>query len=307
MTSWPQRVAVIGAAGTVGSSVCAQLASRGVGQEIYMQDVKDNLVEAHRIDITDGQTVLGVDSPKLITGEAPAGTVNAVVVAASLPEDPEGDRREFLEANAGLLDSLAPAIQKQLSPAGIVVLLTNPVDILAHWMSRTQSLPRERLIGYALNDTARFRYAVAQEFDVAPSHVDAMVLGEHGAGQVPIFSSVRIDGEAVTWTDHARRRLEHHMEGWFSRYLALKAGRTSGWASGLGVAKLLEDLGRGRSLVTTVSSHDVEGLPDTFMSLPVAWHGTGFHAHLPPLAANEMESLVAIAQNIRGQAQALNI
>ena len=305
MTSWPQCISIIGAAGTVGSSIAAQLARQGIGQEIYLQDVRDNLLEAHRIDISDGQTVLGIDRPRLITGQARAGTAEVVIVAASLPENPEGDRREFLEANAGLLRSLGPSIRSQLSPSGVVLLMTNPVDILADWICRTQSVPAERLIGYALNDTARFRYALAQEFDVEPSRIEAMVLGEHGTGQVPIFSAVRIDGEPVTWTQEAKKRIEDHIAQWFSRYLALRAGRSSGWASGFGVAKLLDDLSQGRSLITTVATHGVKTLPDTFMSLPAAWGGTGFRSSLPMLTTGEMTRLVAVAESISAQAQAL--
>ncbi|MFC7400959.1 malate dehydrogenase [Citricoccus sp. GCM10030269] len=301
-----ERIAVIGAAGMVGSSVVAQLAGNGVGQELYLQDLQENLVESHRIDLTDAQTVLGLDTPELINGPAPEGTADLVVVAASIPENPEGDRREFLDANAGLLRKLAESIHEQLSPTGLVLLLTNPVDILADWLSRTHGFDPRRLIGYALNDTARFQSAIAREFGVETSRVEALVLGEHGQGQVPIFSTVKIDGELVTWEGEARQRLENHLETWFARWLALKSGRKSGWATGFGVMKLVRELEAGNTVTTTVWTRGIDTLPETYVSLPTRLTQDGeFEAALPTLDDDEFQHVLAAANSIHAQAEAL--
>ncbi|GAA1804462.1 malate dehydrogenase [Nesterenkonia flava] len=299
------RICVIGAAGVVGSSVAAQLAAHGLGQELYLQDIRENLVEAHRIDISDAQALLGLDEPQLFVGAAPAGTADLVIVAASLPENPRADRREFLQGNAGLLRGLAPSVHEQLAPEGVVLLLSNPVDILADWMTRTLGFSETRLIGYSLNDAARFRAAVADELGMRVSHIDAMVLGEHGRGQVPVFSSVRVNGRAVEWRPAQKQRLEEHMAGWFGRYLALNSGRSSGWASGFGVMKLVRELEHGQQVITTVSTRGIPQLPETYTALPVRWSGQSMRAELPALDRGELELLRQVARSTRAAADEL--
>lgn len=303
---WPQCISLFGAAGTVGSSIAAQLSGHGVGKELFLQDSKDHLVEAHRLDLADAQALRQHNIPRLKTGPAAAGTADLVIVAASLPENPEADRRELLGGNAVLLDSLVPSIREQLAADGCVLLLTNPVDILADWLTRRHEFPPQRLLGYSLNDTARFRRAIAQEFDVDTSSVEAIVLGEHGGGQVPIFSSVKIDARDITWAEGARSRVEGDVYGWFSRYLALGAGRSSGWASGYGVLTLIQAIARGDAILTTVSTRGIGKLPETFLSLPSRWVDGGFHSYLPNVAGDEWEQLLSAAESIRSQSEVLS-
>ncbi|NUL45781.1 hypothetical protein F7P69_11340 [Cellulosimicrobium funkei] len=303
--SWPERISIIGAAGLVGSSAAAALATRGVSQDLYLQDRRDNLVEAHRIDLSDAQAVLGVDRPRIHAG-SPGEPVDLVVVAASLPETPDGDRREFLTANARLLASLAEQIRREAGDKGLVLLLTNPVDILADWLHRQHAFPADRLIGYALNDSARFRLAIAREFGTEVTSVTASVLGEHGKGQVPVFSTVRIDGEPVTWPQGAIDRVRADVDGWFERWSELKPGRSSGWASGAGVMHLVRSLASGDQVITTVATSGIGDLPETFMALPTHLEDGRPLATLPELSHRELSELREAGESIRHSALALD-
>ncbi|WP_313821325.1 lactate/malate family dehydrogenase [Citricoccus sp.] len=303
--SWPQRISIIGAAGLVGSSAAASLATQGIGQELYLQDRRDNLVEAHRIDLSDAQAVLGVDRPRILAG-SPDQPVDLVVVAASLPETPDGDRRDFLAANAQLLASLAEQIRREAGDEGLVLLLTNPVDILADWLHRHHGFAAERLIGYALNDSARFRRAIARELGTEVTSVTASVLGEHGKGQVPVFSSVRVDGQPVAWPDGAVDRVRADVDGWFERWSRLKPGRSSGWASGAGVMHLIRSLAAGGQVITTASTSGIDGLPETFMALPTHLVEGRPRAVLPELSQQEFSALQEAGESIRHTALTLN-
>ncbi|GAA1128434.1 malate dehydrogenase [Citricoccus alkalitolerans] len=302
--SWPERISIIGAAGLVGSSAAASLATQGIGRELYLQDRRDNLVEAHRIDLSDAQAVLGVDRPRILAG-SPEQHADLVVVAASLPETPDGDRREFLAANAHLLASLAEQIRREAGDEGLVLLLTNPVDILADWLHREHGFTAERLIGYALNDSARFRLAIARELGTEVTSVTASVLGEHGKGQVPVFSTVRVNGEPVAWPDGAVDRVRADVDGWFERWSRLKPGRSSGWASGTGVMHLVRSLAAGQQVITTVSTSGIEGLPETFMALPTHLEDGRPRATLPELSDHELSALHEAGQSIRHTASTL--
>lgn len=302
--AWPQRISIIGAAGLVGSSAAASLATRSIGDDLYLQDRRDHLVEAHRIDLSDAQAVLGVDRPQVHAG-SPNGPVDLVVVAASLPETPDGDRREFLAANAQLLASLAEQIRREAGEEGLILLLTNPVDILADWLHRHHGFPVDRLIGYALNDSARFRLAIARELGAEVSSVTASVLGEHGKGQVPIFSTVRVDGKPVAWPDGAIDRIRADVDGWFDRWSRLKPGRSSGWASGTGVMHLVRTLAAGDEVITTASTAGIDGLPETFMALPTRLVAGRPRTALPDLTRQEVSDLQEAGETIRQTSLAL--
>lgn len=296
--SWPRRISVIGAAGLVGSSVVTQLATNGLGETVYVQDRRENVLEAHRLDQLDAQAILGHRQPALVSGPPPDGGCDLVVVAASLPEKPDGDRRDFLAGNTGLLESLIPEVKRQVGDDGVLLLLTNPVDILADWLCREHGFDPDRVIGYALNDTARFRQAIARELAVSTPDVSASVLGEHGKGQVPIFSTATVCGQPVDWPEGAEGRIRADIDGWFQRYSNLGAGRSSGWATGHGVAYLVRQLTQGQPVLTTASTRGIDGFPATFMALPTFLDGVRFRTEAPDVSPAEWSQLVTSADNI---------
>jgi len=191
---WPARVGILGAAGLIGSGVAAALATGDGCRELHLVDPRTDLLRAHLIDIAEAQVAAGSATTALSIAEADAAPeVDLVIVAASAPETPEGDRKHFLAANLRLLRALVPTVQRMIGERGVVLLLSNPVDVLADALLRLTGLPPHRIIGYSLNDTLRFRMAIGRELGVHAGRVEAWVLGEHGSGQVPLFSCIRLD------------------------------------------------------------------------------------------------------------------
>lgn len=302
---WPREISIIGAAGMVGSSVAAQLVLAGVGQNIYLQDQKHNVLESHWIDLNDTQALLAQDVPKLHLGEPPSGEVDLVIVAASMAEVPDGDRRAFLAGNTQILSSLADQLQEQAGKNGTIMLLSNPVDVLADWFCAEFSFDEHRLIGYALNDTARFQLALAHELEVPVSQVEAVVYGEHGRGQVPILSSVRVHGQPRALTAAGRERVLADVEGWFARWSSLRSGRSSGWATGAGVVRLIQQLAAGERVVTTASTADIPDLERTFMALPVQRVEGTVTVERPSVNDSEFAQLINASHAIRESAREL--
>src|SRR5699024_2317792 len=136
----------------------------------------------------------GNDTPKLHLGGPPTETADRVLVAASIAEAAAGDRRAVLNGKAKLPKSLTLEIARPVGCQGIVLLLSDPVDVLSHWFCTSTGFDAARVFGYALNDSARFQSAVASELEVRRSEVHGVVYGEHGKGQVPIASSIRVNG-----------------------------------------------------------------------------------------------------------------
>lgn len=296
---WPQRIAVIGAAGTVGSAVAAQIALAGIGRELFLIDIQENLAKSHAIDIADAQAIDQVSAPALLPGPPHDGPVDLVVVAASKPEMPAGDRWDFLHANAKLLKSLVPQIEELAGNNGVVLVLSNPVDILASWLLRHSSLTTDRILGYSLNDSARFCSAVARILGVCINRVEGKVLGEHGKGQVPLFSSLRLDGEPFFLSEQQKSEISEDVNGWFLRWSALEPGRSSGWATGVGVRHLLQALAAGRAVVTTASTAGLKGYPNVFIALEICRTKTGIQVLTPTTTPEEAHELLAAAQRVR--------
>lgn len=245
----PRRIAVLGASGLTGSGLVHQLSQSDGYDEVLLFDVRRNLLEAHAIDLREAQIVTGRERATLTVGDLDRagdhGSVDLVVVAASLPETPEGTREAFLLGNLGVLRALTPAISRLAGETGLVMFLTNPADTLATCLVSLSGLAPERVFGYCLNDSVRFRDALSRELGVAPGRIDAVVVGEHGDGQVPLYSRVRVDGRPVTLSAEQRGRVDEDTRGWFRRWSDLRPGRSSGWTTPLGSALTIRRLAEG--------------------------------------------------------------
>lgn len=304
---WPRNISIIGAAGLVGSTVASQLYLAGIGSHLYLQDRKENVLTSHLIDLSDAGVLRNIDTPQLHITSPPGEEIDLVIVAASAPETPDGDRREFLQGNAKILASLVPQIRHQLNDQGIVLLLSNPVDVLADWLCSEFDFDRSRVLGYALNDSARFRQAIATELQVPTSTVHGEVYGEHGKGQVPIMSDVHVAGEHTILTTAQQARISAEVHEWFSRWSQLNSGRSSGWATGVGTALLVEQLATGQQTVATASTSTVAGLGETFMALPVKRVDNTIQVTQPSVTAPEFHQLQTSAESIRAAARAISI
>lgn len=320
-SGWPAVVSIVGAAGHVGASVAARLATEGHGARLHLQDLRANVLESHRIDLGDTQALLGVDAPELLVSAPAAGAADLVILAASRPETPDGDRRDFLLGNLEMLDSLAEQILTAAGDTGVLLVLTNPVDIVCDWLCRYRGFDPARVIGYSLNDSARFRRAVATALEVPVSQVAATVAGEHGAEQVPLFSSVRVAGDPVELSAEVQAQILTDLSGWFPRWSALGAGRSSSWATGYGTVEFLSQLFAGEPTVASVSTSvarstagsDVADsqntglaeVPDTFLSLPVRFGPHGVQVETAGITPSEWERLVRAGHSIRSTSEGI--
>lgn len=255
--SWtPRRAAVLGASGLTGAGIAHQFSLSDEFDEIVLFDLKQNVLQAHAIDMREAQIVTGRTRAQLIVSSldraAEHEPVDLVVVAASLPETPDGTREAFLAGNLGVLRALTPAIEALAGDSGLVLIVTNPSDVLATSLAELTDIDPRRIFGYCINDSVRFTAAIARELDVSPERVDALVIGEHGDGQVMVWSGVRLDGEPAALTPEQRDRIDADARGWFRRWSDLKPGRSSGWTTPLGTARTVAALAAGTPVPVAV-------------------------------------------------------
>lgn len=259
----PRRIAVLGATGLTGSGIVQQLAQCDFCDEVVMFDLKADLLTAHAIDIREAQIVTKSTGATVTVGDldrvADIAPVDLVVVAASLPEVPDGSRDVFLQGNIGVLRALSPAITHLAGSDGLVMIVTNPADVLATCLPALIDIAPARVFGYCLNDTVRFTAAIARELGVNPSEVDALVAGEHGDGQVPLYSRILVSGQPARLSDDQRRRIDEDVRGWFRRWSDLRPGRSSGWTTPVGSLATIRALAAGTPVPVAVWA---ESIPD---------------------------------------------
>ena len=201
-----------------------------------MIDVRPNVVQQHALDIGTAASALDV-SVRAGGYEDLAGS-DVVINAAGAPQGLIADRMEMLPKNIPLVRDNALQIKRHC-PEAVVITATNPVDPLNYATWLAGGFERHKILGYTVNDSYRFRELVARVKRVKVGQVEATVIGEHGSSQVPLFSSVRIDGRPATFSEEEKGDILAEIPNILRRYEELQAGRTAGWTCAVGLAALV--------------------------------------------------------------------
>lgn len=230
------RVAIAGAGGGVGASVAFNLLLSPLECEVVMLDARPRMVRSHLWDL---EQVLEQGATGTVREGTPADVADAdvLVMAAAAPLTVNTSRMVYLHDNAAILAPLLDAVAGGWP--GLLILVTNPVDPLATWAAGRTGLPRERLLGYTVNDSLRLRTAIGQALGARPGQVEAWMIGEHGDLAVPLLHRVRVAGRPVTLSDEQRDGVRRYVQGWYARHVALDSGRSSTWTSGLGITRMI--------------------------------------------------------------------
>ena len=193
-----RKITVVGA-GHVGE-VCAQrLAEKELCEEVVLIDIIDGIPQGKALDQWESAPVEGFDT--MVTGSndyGPAEGSDLFIVTAGIARKPGMSRDDLLRTNAGIVRSVSTEIAR-VAPDAVVIVVSNPLDVMAYVAKETTGFPRERVIGMAgVLDTARFRSFIAMELDVSVEDIQAMVLGGHGDTMVPLVSYTAVSGIPVS-------------------------------------------------------------------------------------------------------------
>ncbi|HYC49451.1 MAG TPA: L-lactate dehydrogenase [Burkholderiales bacterium] len=293
-------VGIIGT-GWVGSSVAISALHAGVAHTLMLHDVRSELADGEAMDLAHGAAfypACHVRSASIAEMHEAA----ALVIAAGRGGTAGQTRLELLRENATVVRDLA----QQLSGyRGLVVMVTNPVDVLTYLFHRSSGLPRERVIGTGtLLDTARLRQIVGRELAVDPRSIHAQVIGEHGDSEVVLWSSARVGGGLLRqwrgWSAERESRIAQKVRT--AAYEIIRRKGATNHAIGLVTASLLESLLRDERRVLTVSRVQTEAmqLEDVALSLPSIVDASGAAQVLEPeLDEGEREALARSALVLR--------
>ena len=192
------KITVVGA-GNVGATTAQRIAEKELARRVVMVDVVEGVPQGKGLDQWQSAPIEGFDSRIVGTNgyEETAGS-EVVVITAGIARKPGMSRDDLLNTNAGIVRQVAEQIRKS-SPEAIVIVVSNPLDVMCYVAKEATGFPRERVIGMAgVLDTARYRAFLAEALDVSVRDISAMVLGGHGDTMVPLISYTTVSGIPVT-------------------------------------------------------------------------------------------------------------
>lgn len=298
------KITILGANGAVGAPTAFYVAVQGLADEIVMLGGKrQNILQQHAMDIATASSARDI--------VVRAGTYedmqhsDIVINAAGLHQDGASGRGEMLRQNIPFIKMVADNIS-HYCPDAIVVTATNPVGPLNYGTFLSGAFDRNKLIGYSINDTYRFREMVAEVLNAKVSRVEAAVIGEHGPTQVPLFSSVRINEQAVSISEEQKQRIRDLAPTIIAKYQSFKADRTAGWTCAVGLAAFVKAIAEDSHQMLPCSAvlqgeYGQEGLS---MSVPAIIGKQGIEEILEwELAADEEEGLKISTEKLKGESE----
>lgn len=275
----------IGVVGTgwVGASVAISSLHIAAAQEILLHDRNEALAEGEAMDLSHGSSFYPSARVRSVALDEMLQT-QAVVIAAGRGGGAGESRLELLRDNASIIGDLAGRFQDY---AGIVVLVTNPVDVLTYVFQKESRLPAERVIGTGtMLDTTRLRQVLGRELSVDPRSIHAQVVGEHGDSEVCVWSSAVVGGTPIrAWRGWSRDREEAvESEVREAAYRIIERKGSTNHAIGLVTANLLRGMLRDERRVLTVSrvQDGACGIHDVALSLPSIVGSSGVAEVLEP-------------------------
>jgi malate dehydrogenase len=191
-------VAVVGA-GNVGATAAQRLAEKHLARTVVMIDVVEGVPQGKALDQWQSGPIEGFDTRVIGTnGYDEAAGADLFVVTAGIARKPGMSRDDLAKTNAGIVRSVAKEIAR-VAPRSIIIVVSNPLDVMCYVAMKGSGFPRERVLGMAgVLDTARYRMFLAEAMDVSVEDIQAMVLGGHGDTMVPLVSSTAVSGIPVS-------------------------------------------------------------------------------------------------------------
>jgi L-lactate dehydrogenase len=270
-----RKVGIVGA-GMVGASFAFALVHRGLASEIVLVDADRDRADGEAMDLSHGLSFAPPVAIRAGGYEDLAGAA-VVVVTAGSHQRPGQTRLDLLDANARMCADVVPRIVAA-NPGGVILLATNPVDILTHLAAEVSGLPWGRVLGSGTTlDTSRLRYLLGAHFGVDTRSVHAYVIGEHGDTAVPVWSSADVGGVLLgrlalppgrSWDEATRTALFEDVRT--AAYQIIQRKKATYYAIGLALLAVVEAILRDQGTVLTVSTpvrgaHGVQGMA---LSLP---------------------------------------
>jgi L-lactate dehydrogenase len=308
------RIAVVGT-GHVGSTTAYALLISGITAEIILIGRDRQRTEGHVHDLRDAEVFS--HRTRIFAGDlGDCCSADITIITAGVSQSGAKSRLDGMKETATILKGLVHDVVSQ-NPRGILLIASNPVDVMTYSAWKWSGLPANRVIGSGTSlDTARFRRRLAEKYSVAPGNVHAYVVGEHGDSQFPVLSSARIAGApleefchqmGLSYEKDALGMIAHETRVAGAKIIRAKGATYYGISAAL--VRIVDAILRDEHSVFTVSSLVPESLHlgPVSLSLPTILSREGIHRVLPiPLSMSEQRALETSAEALKQQISSLD-
>lgn len=274
------KVSIIGGGGLVGSCAAFALQCGGIAREIALLDVNQELAVGQALDLQHGgpsvadQTIVGGGYEQIPDSDV-------ICITAGLRRKPDESRLDLINRNTDLFVQILSDVKAAgPKPSAIVLVVSNPVDILTYVAAAKLGLPTDQVLGLGTQlDTIRFCSLIAEQLGAPPTQTNALILGEHGESMVPIWSSATVAGLPLDkypgWTPALANQLFTRTRGSGAEVIKRKGG--AGFAVGIAIRDVIESIALDRRCVLPVSSvqNGCYGIRDVALSVPTVVGRTG--------------------------------
>ena len=297
------KITVIGA-GNVGATTAQRLAEKEYG-DIVLVDIVEGLPQGKGLDLMEAGPIYNYDC-KITGTNSYEETENSdlVIITSGLPRKPGMSRDDLVKVNADIVKSVVDqAVQK--SPDAILIVVSNPLDVMTYVTYKVCNFPRERVIGMAgILDTSRMRTFIAMELNVSIENVHAFVLGGHGDTMVPLARYTTVAGIPVTELipeDKLDSIIKRTRDGGAEIVSLLKTG-SAFYAPAASIVEMVDAIVKDKKkiLPCTVLCNGEYGLNDVFIGVPVKLGKNGAEQIIEiKLNQEETEALNKSAESVR--------
>lgn len=296
MTERKRKVSIIGA-GFVGATTAYALMNSGVATEICIYDINMDKAMGEVMDLVHGTSF--VKPVNIYAGDiSETKDSDIVIITAGAAQKPGETRLDLIEKNYNIFKGFIPQIAAA-SPNAILLVVSNPCDVLAYITYKLSGFPKERVIASGtVLDTSRLKYVIGKYFNVNNNNVHANVLGEHGDSEVVSWSTATIAGDSLEkyceknnleWDDSVKEVIAKDVVK--AAYEIISRKGATYFAIGLATTRIVEAILRDENTILTVSAlmEGQYGIEDVYLAVPTVVNSTGVVRIVAPEIKDEQE------------------
>ncbi len=294
------KVTVVGA-GNVGATCADVLAYREIANEVILVDIKDGLAEGKALDVWQKAPINLYDTRTVGATNDYSKTAGSsvVVITSGLPRKPGMSRDDLISTNAGIVKTVTENVVAH-SPDAIIIVVSNPLDVMTYQAHLTSGHDRYRVMGMAgILDTARYRAFLAEALDVSPKDIQAVLMGGHGDTMVPLPRYTTVAGIPVTElidSEKLQAIIERTKKG--GGELVKLMGTSAWYAPGSAAAQMVEAIVRDQKRIfpVCIELQGEYGIDNTYLGAPVVLGKNGVEKVIELDLDDEEKALLEISR-----------
>jgi L-lactate dehydrogenase len=303
-TAKKTRIVVIGI-GAVGSTTAYTLLLRQRMDELVLIDVNREKATGDALDMNHGLPFLGQAKVWAGTYED-CRDADIIIITAGAAQRPGETRVDLLKRNVAIFESITNEVLKY-NQDGILLIASNPVDIMSYFTWKKSGWPVQRVIGSGtLLDSSRFRYLIGEKLNIDPRSIHAHIIGEHGDSELPVWSLANVAGTELSLSEEDRQEIFLNTRD--AAYKIIEAKGATYYAIALALDRICTAILRNEAAVLNVSTllTDYHGISDVFLGVPCVVDRSGIREVLPlSISEEEKELLHKSANKLKGLIQSM--